>query len=38
MLTEVIPVTTTLPTDEKLPFDKVSSVRGASTLFQGGKE
>jgi hypothetical protein len=38
MLTKVIPVTTTWTTDEKLPFDKVSSIRGANTLFQGGKE
>jgi hypothetical protein len=37
MLTKVIPVTT-WPTDEKLPFDKVSYIRGANTLFQGGKE
>jgi hypothetical protein len=25
-------------TGEKLPYDKVSSIRGANTLFQGGKE
>jgi hypothetical protein len=38
MLTKVIHVTTTWTTDEKLPFDKVSPIRGAKTLFQGGKE
>jgi hypothetical protein len=37
MLTKVIPVTS-WTTDEKLPFDKVFSIRGANTLFQGGKE
>jgi hypothetical protein len=37
MLTKVIPVTTTWTTDEKLPFDKVSSILGANTLFQGGE-
>jgi hypothetical protein len=38
MLTEVIPVTTTWTTDEKLPFDKASSIWGANTVFQGGEE
>jgi hypothetical protein len=37
MLTKIIPVTT-WTTDEKLPFDKVSSIRGANTLFQGGEQ
>jgi hypothetical protein len=38
MLTKVTHVTTTSTTDEKLPFHKVSSIRGANTLFLGGKE
>jgi hypothetical protein len=29
---------TTGITGEKLPFDKVSSIRGANTLFQGGEQ
>jgi hypothetical protein len=37
MLTKVIPVTT-WTTDEKLPYDKVSSIQGVNTLFQGGKQ
>jgi hypothetical protein len=37
MLTKVIPVTT-WTTDEKLPFDNVSSIRGANTLFQGSEQ
>jgi hypothetical protein len=37
MLTKVILVTT-WTTDEKLPFDRVSSIRGANTLFQGGEQ
>jgi hypothetical protein len=37
MLTKFILVTT-WTTNEKLPFDKVSSIRGANSLFQGGKE
>jgi hypothetical protein len=38
MLTKVIPLTTTLTEDENLPFDNVSSIRGANTLFQGGEQ
>jgi hypothetical protein len=38
MLTEDGPLKTTWPTDEKWPFDKMSSLRGANNLLQGGKE
>jgi hypothetical protein len=38
MLAEFVSVTTIWPTDVKWPFDKMSSIRGANTLFQGGKE
>jgi hypothetical protein len=38
MLAKVIPVTTTWTTDVKLPFDKMSSIRGANTLFQGSEQ
>jgi hypothetical protein len=31
-------MTTTWTTDEKLLFDKVFSIRGANTLFQGGEQ
>jgi hypothetical protein len=37
MLTNNIPVTT-WTRDEKLPYDKVSSIRGDKTLFQGGEQ
>jgi hypothetical protein len=38
MLTKVISVTTTWTAGEKLPYDKVSYIRGANALFQGGEQ